>query len=126
MKKCVLILDDDPEILTVCKIILEQENYIVETRLFCDNILMDCEDVSPDIILMDLWIPTIGGEQAVNLIKKNPATGHIPVVLFSANAGIDVIVERTNANGVLKKPFDIHVLLATIENTLAGGGVSNS
>lgn len=69
MKKCILIFDDDPEILMVCKIILEQKNYIVQTRLFCDDILKDCKDVNPDIILMDLWIPMIGGEEAVNLIK---------------------------------------------------------
>ncbi|KAA9040858.1 response regulator [Ginsengibacter hankyongi] len=120
MNKCVLILDDDPEILMVCKIILEQRDYIVETRLFCDNILKDCTDVSPDIILMDLWIPVIGGEEAVNLIKRNPATAHIPVILFSANTGIDIIVKRTNANGVLKKPFDVNEMLAIIENALAG------
>lgn len=119
MKKCVLILDDVPELLMVCKIILEQNNYMVQTRLFCDDILKDCKEVSPDIILMDLWIPTIGGEKAINLIKENPATMHIPVILFSANAEIDIIEKRAKANGVLKKPFDINVLLATIENTLA-------
>ena len=69
---------------------------------------------------MDLWIPTIGGEKAVNLIKTNASSSHIPVILFSANAEIDVIVERTQANGFLKKPFDINTLLVTIENTLAG------
>lgn len=120
MKKCVLILDDDPEILMVCKLILEQKNYIVQTRICCDDILKDCRDISPDVILMDLWIPTIGGEEAVKLIKKNPATVHIPVILFSANIGIDSIVERTNADGVLRKPFDIQELLVTIENSLAG------
>ncbi len=120
MKKSILIFDDDPETLMVCKIILEQKNYIVQTRLFCEDIIKDCEDVGPDIILMDLWIPAIGGENAVNLIKTNPAAMHIPVILFSANAEIDLVVERTNANGVLKKPFDITTLLDTIENTLAG------
>ena len=120
MKKCVLILDDDPELLMVCKIILEQNNYMVQTRLFCDDILKDCKEVSPDIILMDLWIPNIGGEKAILLLKENPATVDIPVILFSANAEIDIIEKRSKANGVLKKPFDINVLLATIENSLAG------
>ncbi|HEY5408279.1 MAG TPA: response regulator [Ginsengibacter sp.] len=120
MNKCVLIFDDDAEILMVCKIILEQKNYIVQTRLFCDDIIKDIKDVNPDVILMDLWIPTIGGEKAVNLIKTDATYMHIPVILFSANAEIDIIEERAKANGVLKKPFDVNTLLLTIENTLAG------
>lgn len=119
MQKLVLIYDDDAEILMVCKIILEQKNYLVQTRLFCDDIIKDIKDINPDVILMDLWIPTIGGEQAVNLIKTNAAYMHIPVILFSANAEIEIIEERAKANGVLRKPFDINTLLATIENTLA-------
>lgn len=119
MKKRILIFDDDAEILMVCKIILEQKNYLVQTRLFCDDIIKDIEEVDPDVILMDLWIPTIGGENAVNLIKSNATYMHIPVILFSANAEIEIIEERAKANGVLKKPFDINTLLLTIEKTLA-------
>jgi DNA-binding NtrC family response regulator len=118
MKKCILIFDDDPEILLVCKIILEKRNYQVETRLLCDDIIEDICLVKPDIILMDLWIPTIGGEKAINLMKKNEATSHIPVILFSANTDISTIVDRTNANGFLQKPFDINTLVATVENTI--------
>jgi len=120
MKKSILIFDDDPEILMVCKIILEQRKYEVETRIFCDNIIEDVNRVKPDIILMDLWIPTIGGEEAINLMKNNSTTRHIPIILFSANAEINSIANRTNANGFLKKPFDINTLLLTVENTLTG------
>ena len=118
MKKSILIFDDDPEILMVCKIILEQNNYKVETRLFCDDIIKDISLVNPDIILMDLWIPTIGGEKAINLMKKNNATRLTPIILFSANVEINIIANRANANGFLKKPFDIKTLLYTIENTI--------
>ena len=119
MKKSILIFDDDPEILTVCKIILEQRNYEVKTRIFCDNIIEDINEVKPDIILMDLWIPTIGGEEAINLVKNNNATRQIPVILFSANVEINSIADRTKANGFLKKPFDINTLLYTIESSLS-------
>ncbi len=116
MKKCILIFDDDAEILLVCKIILEGQNYRVETRIFCDNIIEDISQVKPDIILMDLWIPEIGGEHAISLVKKNEATRHIPVILFSANAEIEEISNRSGANGFLKKPFEVKAMLAIIEN----------
>ena len=118
MKKCILIYDDDTEILGVCKIILEKKNYRVETRRFCDNIIEDVSEVNPAIILMDLWIPTIGGESAITLMKNNSTTSHIPIVLFSANVEIEIIAKRTNANGSLKKPFDVHALVEMVENTI--------
>ncbi len=118
MKNSILIYDDDPDILTVCKIILNQHNYRVETRTRCTAILSDIEQTNPDLILMDLWIPEIGGEKAVTLIKTNMGTQHIPIILFSANAEIEKINNRIGADGFLKKPFEIPALLAVINNKI--------
>ena len=118
MKTCILISDDDVDILDVCKIILEQQNYRVETRTRCENIIEDISLAKPDIILMDLWIPEIGGESAVNLMKNNEATQHVPVILFSANAEIADIANRTNANAYLSKPFDVIALKKIIEENM--------
>ena len=118
MQKCVLIFDDDPEILFVCKIILEQQNYQVATRTRCENIIEDISDAKPDIILMDLWIPEIGGECAVNLMKSNKATQHVPVILFSANAEIADICARAKATGFLRKPFDVDALKKIIADNI--------
>lgn len=106
--KCILIYEDDREILFLCKMLLERENYRVETLMRCENVIKDIEEIKPDLILMDLWIPEIGGEKALNLIKENAATLHIPVLLFSANAKIKEISEKANADGYIEKPFDIH------------------
>ena len=118
MQKCILIFDDDPEILLVCKIILQQHNYRVETRMSCNNIIQDINDTVPDAILMDLWIPEIGGENAINLMKNNKAIRHIPILLFSANPEIEEICKKCNANGFLKKPFDISALKKIIDENL--------
>ena len=118
MKKCILIYDDDPEILIVTKIILEKNNYRVETRPLCDNIIEDISILKPDIILMDLWIPLIGGESAIILMRNNAETRHLPILLFSANVETEVIAKRANANGFLKKPYDVYDLVEMVENTL--------
>lgn len=123
MKKCILIYDDVAEILAISKIILEKNNYRVETRPFCDNIIEDIMAVKPDIILMDLWIPMIGGESAIGLMKNNNTTRHIPVILFSAHLEIEIIAKRANANGFLKKPFDVNEMLEMIENTITETGI---
>jgi CheY-like chemotaxis protein len=123
MKKCVLIYDDDHDILSVCKIILSQHNYRVETRTLNTDIIDDIGRLKPDVILMDLWIPELGGEMAVDLVKNNKAAKHIPIILFSANTEIDEISKRTKADGFLKKPFEIaamlHVLKAKISDGIA-------
>lgn len=117
-KKCVLIYDDDLEILFLCKAILSKSNYRVETLSRCENVLADIVRIKPDIILMDLWIPEIGGEKAIDIVKKNPETQHIPMIIFSANAEIETICKKVNANGFIEKPFDISNFKETIQQKM--------
>lgn len=106
MEKCVLIYDDDLEILEVCQAILGNL-YRIETFAVCDNVIEDVSRVQPDVILMDLWIPKIGGEKAIALLKATDDLKNIPVIIFSANDDTENISRRINADGYLKKPFDL-------------------
>lgn len=115
MKKCVLIYDDDREILFLCKALLERNQYRVETLTRCENIIGDIERIKPDLILMDLWIPVIGGEKAITIMKKNRAIQNIPVLLFSANSEIKEICSKVNADDCIEKPFDITVFIEMIK-----------
>ena len=73
---------------------------------------------------MDLWIPEIGGEKAIEIIKQNEATKNIQVLIFSANADIKDICKKVNADGYVEKPFTVNTFIETIkkyasESTLA-------
>jgi DNA-binding NtrC family response regulator len=119
MSKCVLIYDDDAEILFLCKAILTKKNqYRVEALSRCENVIHDIKRIKPDIILMDLWIPEIGGEKAVTAMKKDPSTCHIPVIIFSANAEVSTISKKVKANGYIEKPFDISTFSEMIEKNI--------
>ncbi|MFN3667353.1 MAG: response regulator [Sediminibacterium sp.] len=113
--KRILIFDDDQEILTMCTIVLKKFNYQVKTLSRCENVIMDIDNYKPDLILMDLWIPEIGGEKAVQLVKGNSKSSHIPVLLFSANSDISDICIRANADGFITKPFKLNIFRETIE-----------
>jgi DNA-binding response OmpR family regulator len=115
MKKNILIYDDDDEISLLCKAILTRSDFVVETLSICENVLSDIETFKPDLILMDLWIPLIGGEKAIEIIKNNEATKNIPVLIFSANADIKVICKKVNADGYVEKPFAISKFMETIK-----------
>ena len=111
----ILIYDDDKEILLLCKAVLTKYNFVVETLSKCENILTDIETFNPDLILMDLWIPQIGGEKAIEIIKQNKSIKHPPVLIFSANADIKEITKKVNADGYIEKPFRIPTFIETIQ-----------
>lgn len=119
MNKEVLIYDDDPEILFVSRKILEKQNYKVQTRLRCDNIIKDIAAIKPDIVLMDLWIPDIGGENAIILMKKDNFCKNIPVVVFSANSNIEQISRNIHATDFIKKPFEIEDFVKIVAKNIA-------
>ncbi len=116
MNKNILIYDDDKEILLLCRIILEKFDYVVQTLSNCDDVITDVNNLKPDFILMDLWIPELGGEKAVKILKENFDTKKIPIFLFSANSDIEEICHRTHADGFIAKPFDLKTFITIIQN----------
>lgn len=118
MKNKILIYDDDEEILLLCKVILSKYNYKAETLSRCENILSDIEKHNPGLVLMDLWIPDIGGEKAV-AIAKNDKNVKVPILIFSANADIEDISKKVNADGFIEKPFTVKTLIETIQKHLS-------
>lgn len=115
MQKRILVYDDELEISNICKLVLERHDYHVEVRASCADVISDVHVIRPDLILMDLWIPEIGGNKAITILKKNPLTQHIPVILFSADSAIRAICTQVNAQGYLGKPFDIKTLVVVVE-----------
>lgn len=111
----ILIYDDNIEILTMCTLLLTKNHYHVKTMAKCEEVINDVQAFKPHLILMDLWIPEIGGEKAVELLKGDVLTKNIPVLLFSANSDIKEICHRVNANGYIGKPFNVKEFKETIE-----------
>lgn len=117
MNSCVLICDDDKDILEVTKIILQEKGFRVETltnlteTTFLDKVL----NINPDLILMDLWIPEMGGIKATEILKSNSQSEDIPVILFSANNDIEKVARHSGAQGFISKPYDITFLENTIK-----------
>ncbi|KGE12365.1 response regulator [Sphingobacterium deserti] len=116
--KTILIFDDDVNILEVCTIILVDAGYTVKISETSHDIIEKVTEIQPDIILMDNWIPEIGGIEATRLLKQNEQYRHIPVVYISANNDIHLLAEKAGADAYLPKPFDITELENTVERVL--------
>lgn len=121
-QKRVLMYDDDPDILEICSIILQAKGFIVDCKSNCTEVIKDIEHFGPTAILMDNWIPDIGGVKAVQLIKASPFKA-IPVVFFSANTHVEELAKKAGAEFILKKPFDVSSLESMLEAAEAYGRI---
>jgi CheY-like chemotaxis protein len=110
----VLIFDDDHDILQLCSLILEDKGYTTGCYTTCRDILQVVQDFSPDVILMDNWIPDEGGIKATKQLKQYPATMHIPVIIISGSNEVEDFARQANADFFLSKPFDITELESVV------------
>lgn len=110
MSKKVLIFDDNADILELCSLILKNAGYEVHSSETSNNIEQQVLAFMPDLILMDNWLPDIGGVVATQTLKKNPSLKHIPVIYFSANNEVKKLAKQAGADDYLTKPFDIFEL----------------
>lgn len=117
--KTVLILDDDIHILEVCTIVLEALGYTVVVSETSHDVIEKVDDLQPDVILMDNWIPEIGGVKATQLLKQHPVFNKLPVIYMSANYDIHLLAERAGADAYLAKPFDLVDLEIAIAQALS-------
>jgi two-component system cell cycle response regulator DivK len=123
MNKRVLILDDDPDILQICSIVLKKKGFDVSTLNTSNQVIDQVRTYQPDVILMDNWIPGPGGIEATRALKVSPETHDIPVIFFSANSNVTQLAREAQADYFLQKPFDI-TELETIVQMAINQGVS--
>jgi CheY-like chemotaxis protein len=107
MKKKVLILDDDLDILQICSIVLKKKGFDVIALNTSNNIIELVSHHRPDVILMDNWIPGPGGVEATRMLKNDIGLQTIPVIFFSANSNVTQLATEAKADYFLQKPFDI-------------------
>lgn len=110
MSKKVFIFDDNKDILELCTLILEGAGYETKTSSTSNEIINQVAEYHPDIILMDNWLPDVGGIEATQELKKHPMYKDIPVIYFSANNDVKALAETAGAESYLAKPFDIDEL----------------
>ena len=118
-KKTILIFDDDLNVLELCSIILDNAGYHTETSSTSHDVIEKVTRYKPDLVLMDNWIPNIGGIIATQLLKNSELYKHIPVVYFSANNDVHLLAKQAGADSYLSKPFDLIDLENIIAQTLA-------
>lgn len=118
MKNKVLIIDDEEDILSSCKNVLEDEDYDVDIAKDYDEALKIFESKKIDLVFLDVWLPNTDGLDILSNIKeKYPKT---TVIMMSGHAGVETAVRATKlgAYDFLEKPISISKLLSSCEEVL--------
>jgi CheY-like chemotaxis protein len=78
----------------------------------------------PDLVLLDLHLPDIPGDEVLRRLRADPRTAAIPIIVVSADATPASVVrlQAAGADAYLTKPLDVDEFLVTVERFLPGGG----
>ena len=116
----VLIVDDETHNRALLEIMLSSEGYELLTAASGEEALAVVEEHRPDLILLDIMMPEMNGFQVTTMIKANPATRHIPIIILSAldDGGAIERGLQVGAEDFLTKPIHHVELRARIRKLL--------
>ncbi|WP_119966942.1 response regulator [Simplicispira lacusdiani] len=115
-----LIIDDSPTVVAALRKTLRSAGYNTQEALDAEQGLALIELDPPDLVFLDIILPGMNGFNALRLIRKNPASQHIPVIMISGNehATEQFYANRIGADDFMKKPFSRFEIFARIETLL--------
>ena len=117
MKK-ILLIDDDPDVITVLQLLLKKRGYEIGTATREDEAYKQVELFKPDLIVLDVLLSGVDGRTICKKLKNTQASKHIPIIMFSAHPGAQKNMEDFGADDFLPKPFESNKLLERIETLL--------
>ena len=120
MKPKILVVDDEPEAVELVEFNLKQAGFDVATAANGAEALKKARAVSPALILLDLMLPEIDGLEVCKLLRRDPATAGIPIIMLTAKAAeIDrVLGLELGADDYVTNPFSPRELVLRIRKIL--------
>jgi DNA-binding response OmpR family regulator len=119
-KKKILVIDDMPNIVTMVKARLEASGYEVITALDGQQGLTYANAEKPDLIILDIVMPTGGGYSVYTRLRMSPKTRSVPVIFLTAKDKPEDVVRayKLGAQYFVKKPYKPEMLLGTVKKVL--------
>ncbi len=112
MNHKILICDDDQGILEVMKIMLETSGYEVMVVSNGKAIIKKVKEFQPEVIYLDIWMPGIDGREVIKLLRRDPVTAKVPIVMMSALSDTEDIAKIAGVENHLSKPFEMDYLIS--------------
>ncbi len=119
MGKKVLLVDDDPVIRVLVSEYLASHGHDVSAIASGEECLSKLKDMTPDIVLLDLIMPTMTGIDVLKNLQTTNNPRDFKVIMLSANTNSDEMLKANNVevDGYLTKPFEIKDILEAVEES---------
>ena len=116
----ILVVDDDPDILSTVSDILEFEGYKVERALNGAEGLKVIDRIRPWLVLLDMRMPVLNGWDFARILKEQGI--NLPILVMTAAQDAQRWAHEIGAKGYVAKPFDLTDLLSAVEMQKHTGG----
>lgn len=115
--RTIMVVDDSPTVRKLISSKLERHGHTVVSAIDGMDALAKINEITPDLILLDITMPKLDGYQVCKLIRNNNATKGIPVVMISGKDGFfdKVRGKMAGSSGFISKPFGPEILMKTLE-----------
>ncbi|MCX6578732.1 MAG: hybrid sensor histidine kinase/response regulator transcription factor [Candidatus Aminicenantes bacterium] len=119
VKEIILVVEDSADVRGYIRGALEPHYTIIEAKNGREGIQKALQIV-PDLIISDIMMPEADGYELCRVLKNNIAASHIPIILLTAKASEESILEglETGADDYITKPFNTRILCARIKNLI--------
>lgn len=120
-KPVILLVDDEPDIVDLLQMRLVAAGFEVVTAADGKEALNSARTLNPDLIILDLMLPTMDGFVVSRLLKFDARHKHIPIIMLTAKAGeaMRMTGEQVGVDAYFNKPFDTVQLIAKVRELLS-------
>ncbi len=124
----ILVVDDEKDVVDLIAWNLEKGGFTVSRAYDGEEALRSIQSMRPDLVLLDLMLPGLPGMEVCRLVRKNPETAALPIIMLTAKSDeIDKVLGfEIGADDYITKPFNIRELIARIRTVLRRSQISVS
>jgi DNA-binding response OmpR family regulator len=122
LKRRILIVDDEDDLVVVLRLGLEHAGYEVSSAADGEEGLRRVHAAAPDLVVLDLMLPKVDGYKVCRALKFDERFRQIPVVILSARSGEQdrQLARSVGADVFVSKPYEMTDLLGKIDGLLSG------
>jgi DNA-binding response OmpR family regulator len=128
MRKKILVVDDEDDILNFLELVLSEKGYQVATASGGQEALTKAQLERPDLVLLDIMMPQMDGWEVLKLLRVDEDTAEVPVAMLSARTEARDRVQGLQEGAIdyICKPFSLSELLGKIEAIFSQAGSVNA
>src|SRR3989344_5328862 len=117
-QKTILVIDDEIDLQQLVKIALKTKGYAIETANNGLEGLVKLETLKPDLIILDMNMPKMGGLEFYQKISDKLNQPKYPVLVLTARANMEQLFREFNIDGFMAKPFEVDELLEEVDTII--------